>query len=803
MNYLKAPYNFVPLSKHVVLPHWGEHISHDIPFSDSKSGELRLKITAHSPIFVMDGIKVKETEEEKKKKKAPKIGAFAQFKGRYFIPSSSVKGMLRSILEIMSFSKMGNKVKDNRYAVRDLSGSLKDKYLINFRPNLIRAGWLQKKSDDSYLIKDCGTPGRISHKELATLGVDFDTYFLENGRFNYKDDKEKSAQFKYNQFGNRPREHHFSFEREDAGREIYTIDNGGNRQGKIVFTGQPGPRKRGNNGHCTGHHLEFIFFEEKRELEVPQQVMEDFFFAYYEHDSNRHSDDWKHWRTLLKDGNPIPIFFQIDNDDTIKHLGLSYLYKLPYANSIKETINHTSSEHTTLGIDLSEAIFGYVNEDKKEALKGRVHIGHAFATSGEPDDTVHEHVLSSPKASYYPTYIRQTVSKKGTLSSYMTLMDQTAEVAGWKRYPVHTRNQPTPKTAQPEQKNVAVGFRPLQAGAQFECSIRYHNLRSIELGALISAITFHNSHSGKLFHSLGMAKPLGYGKVTVTLAGMTAEDQHTCLKDFEAYMNANIRQDWHKSEQIRELFTMVAEQENRDSSELRYMQLGRGKKNNHFVEAKSNKEVLDYYSHFEGIQELTATSLITEADMAAMNAQIQKELPIYQKKQPLEQVIEDYKEQKKADLYQALKAKKEKLLEALMNRKKAIAQQQKDAEQEQRKAKWEQERRAAHQAGFDFSQINPSSKKAFDDDLKKPLERHLQIYYGNTKYDSLKAEHPQGMLPVSYLGDLKTLVQNIFNTRNRKERQKWTLQFEKNAIFRKIAEWVGEETARKWLDELQ
>ncbi|MBK8880131.1 MAG: hypothetical protein IPN74_16850 [Haliscomenobacter sp.] len=104
--------------------------------------------------------------------------------------------------------------------------------------------------------------------------------------------------------------------------------------------------------------------------------MKDFFFAYYEQDKPKWSEDWKVWRVKLAQGEAIPVFFHKNGND-IKSLGLSYLYKLSYTNSVIDAITHYQGKDK---LDLSEAIFGHV--DKNNALKGRVHIGHAFSTPG-------------------------------------------------------------------------------------------------------------------------------------------------------------------------------------------------------------------------------------------------------------------------------------------------------------------------------------------------------------------------------------------------------------------------------------
>ncbi len=109
---ITSPYNFVPLDKKVVTPHWAKLVSHDIPFGDSQSGELEITITAESPMYVRNGTPRNANDNQK--------NAFNNTNGtNYFIPGSSIKGMLRSVVEIMSFGRMGNKVNDHKYSVRD------------------------------------------------------------------------------------------------------------------------------------------------------------------------------------------------------------------------------------------------------------------------------------------------------------------------------------------------------------------------------------------------------------------------------------------------------------------------------------------------------------------------------------------------------------------------------------------------------------------------------------------------------------------------------------------------------------
>src|SRR5690606_29403495 len=143
---ITAPYNFVPLSDKVVNPFWAKHVSHDIPFEGAQSGVLKVKLKAESPIFVRNGV-------PKSQQESPAGKQFNNINDEYFIPGSSLKGMIRSVMEIMSFGRMGNKVNSHRYSVRDFQNNkIYDKTQIS---NHALCGWLYKK-DGVFYLDDCG-----------------------------------------------------------------------------------------------------------------------------------------------------------------------------------------------------------------------------------------------------------------------------------------------------------------------------------------------------------------------------------------------------------------------------------------------------------------------------------------------------------------------------------------------------------------------------------------------------------------------------------------------------------------------
>lgn len=790
---ITAPYNFVPINRKVVPAYWGEHISHDVPFEDGESGLLQVVIHTHSPLFVGDSAARDEQGQAL-------VQQFNAHNRQLFIPGSSIKGMLRNVLEIMSFSKM-DIVNDHRFAIRDLSAS--EVYRERVDQREIFAGWLRKTPNDTYLIRDCGRPGRISHRHLDDVyGTDFSTYFLKRdrgGSFSPRNDKEKAAQFKYERFQTRSatRENTFLFEREDVMRDIYLVEpptSPRTRRGTIVFTGQPGYRsskwvtdkKTGEKREkWSGHHLEFIFFDSLREIEVEESVMKDFFFAYHDQDRNRWSLDWTHWRQQLEQGKEIPVFFRTKQEARdslqtvlVKDLGLSYMYKLPYDHSVKDAIPHSQDRN----IDLAQAIFGFTKEKEDgtalEALKGRVHIGHAFALNDVETLGEQREVLSGPKASYYPNYIRQYDPER-----YSTFWDKQAQIAGWKRYPVHSngvQTNPAPSNVR-NPARIQTVFVPIREGAIFSFQLAYHNLRKVELGALLSAITFHNTPN--TYHSLGMAKPLGYGKVQLEVRGLPEPEQY--LRAFESFMRANDvgTKEWHESEQLTELLTMASDQNNTANSRLKYMELAA------FAEAKKSGDFLSTYSSLQNIGSTTLRPLANQAEVAKSKQLIAKEKRQYEQMLQPSAALEQLEQELRSRFEAALKAKKERLFKALEDRKAEVQRLRKTA-----RLKAQQD--VAKEQGIDWSVVLVGDRKRGFESLKKGIRHFCERFYGQKEKVLLK-QYPNGYLPELEHEELERVLLALYNNASSKDRLNWAKPFEKNPYMKKVAEWVGRAKAEK------
>lgn len=104
--------NFIPFCEKVyLLNQQDSNISLDIPFQNSLSGYINISIISLSPIFIRNHFVT--TDEFYLDKDNNKISKeFCHHNKVQYIPSSSIKGMIRNTLEIISYGKLKNKTQE-------------------------------------------------------------------------------------------------------------------------------------------------------------------------------------------------------------------------------------------------------------------------------------------------------------------------------------------------------------------------------------------------------------------------------------------------------------------------------------------------------------------------------------------------------------------------------------------------------------------------------------------------------------------------------------------------------------------
>lgn len=291
------------------------------------------------------------------------------------------------------------------------------------------------------------------------------------------------------------------------------------------------------------------------------------------------------------------------------------------ARTTHDLLRNSTSEHVGEGrFDLPSLIFGIKPREKAESgLKRRASFDLAVCEKGNhPLVTLERAVLLSPKPSYFPIYVRQPGAEKGKdqlpiyqfrkddgwvadapvpYATYTPLDDQNCdtkdidgdgirrdehekpELAGVKLWPA--RGAPAqrwrPDYLPADKHSVETTLHARQAGTSFHCKLRFHNLRRIELGALLWAFSFGEDAAWKagediakdirLRHRLGMGKPYGLGEIAIAIRGVHARDiqdqpvndPKPIIKAFTGHMvhayqaAANREVSWENSVQIQTL----------------------------------------------------------------------------------------------------------------------------------------------------------------------------------------------------------------------------------------------------------
>lgn len=583
---IKAPYNFVPLSAWVHTPPWARQVSHDVPFRDGISGTIEYTLTAHTPLLVGN-------EQERESGQVGHVRPFRTPEG-YAIPGTSLKGMIRSVMEIATFARM-NQVDDKALSFRDLQHGAYTKCMNQPKG----AGWL-RSTENGWQITPCNY-AFITHEQLAEL----------SGNDWWKAAKRCEPSRKY-ELWKGDLDIRFTPKRAAGGQQRWeAADVGhGDTRGCLVFTGQPQDR---NAGQKNKKRREFVFWERAgaTPISVPDEVMRKF-IAIQEKPRPGAKDipPWEWWKRQTNDnkgnnarayGNGIPVFY-MESNGQIKSLGLAFMYRLPYEKTIGDAIPQEHRKTVGPGgnelADFTTTLFGCASPEDGQSLKGRVSFSLAttpYKGAPNPEPVV----LSSPRPSYYPNYIQQTPANDdpGRLKApaYNILMNSTAKIRGWKRYPARRKlTQSTEGT-----DNMTSTLHLLPQGTCFHGRIRIHNLKPEELGALVWVLSWGGKSD--LRHSLGMGKSLGYGQVSITIdsAHLTANnntevDLNEARERFVAYMDAAYREafgngSWKESPQIHALCEMA----NPDNTlPLGNMILNNKKGINQFLMAKKNCYVL-------------------------------------------------------------------------------------------------------------------------------------------------------------------------------------------------------------------
>lgn len=479
-----APYNFIPLNERVVeaqdIPEFNKY------HSDRVSGYIDLVITTKTPIY----IRRDKNESE----------FFSIVDGLPIIPGSSLRGMVRNLVEIVSFGKFGIFDKEKRLyyravgdtsslgnKYRDYLSDKSDKYNYKFS-----AGVLVKK-DSKYIIY----PSKFIN---GTQIYKLDFRDLPNELQNEKPYTFKEVYFKPEEIKEyEHRKQDKSYQLKYAKLKSISLQKNMEHpnKGYIIFSGLFGRKK----------HMHWVINEEdvsKTTIISPEVIKE------YKSDINRDEN-----YDVIKGadiGKRVPCFYISDNKDNILAFGHTGFFRLPYELTIGEHVpDNLQSNDTT---DFAEAIFG-----KESKWASRVFFEDAFLDEAQNDIFMEEtspKILTSPKPTAFQLYLEQPQEENTKLKNLKHWDNEDALIRGYKLYwHRDSSDNSTKKYSWNEERAINdtqhTIIKPINRNIKFKSRICFENLTKEELGALLFALDLPENH----YHKIGMGKPLGLGSIEV------------------------------------------------------------------------------------------------------------------------------------------------------------------------------------------------------------------------------------------------------------------------------------------------
>lgn len=546
-----APYNFVPLPEKVVT-----RSIDDLPDQhgygvDLRSGRLIVTLTTEAPLYVRCAL---TPEEAAREEEARRDGHKGDAKPDFFyadpgkmprIPGSSIRGMLRTLVEIVSYSKMegvadsplvyravGDTTSHGRaYRDRIMAQGPDDRHWI---PK-VQAGYMRRSDSGDWQIQPAEMIEGTSFARIRLTDIPADLPSLPNR------EGCRNARRIYFQPG--------PFEYQDVKGDFLKI-----KFSRVTMASAPllpdlltGALVR--SGPMISKRSEAVIYAESDPSAVAAlQLSYDLVTAYKEQISPEQAELLGE-DGVLKVGQPV---FYLLEQGRVVAFGHTMMMRLPYEHTpfdlIPGAIRDTRSRRekrrtqaatsTAARLDVAESIFGYTRatgEGKARAYASRLFVGDAILAPGQAnpwlvgEEGLTPKILGSPKPTTFQHYLVQehpdpqqqgvTRDRRPKYLKFLVDYDERKSptvLRGHKLY-WHKESPQSLDFVETNQGKIKKApkqytrIRPVRPGVSFVATLYFENLHDEELGAILWALTLPGSAQYR--HKLGMGKPYGLGSV--------------------------------------------------------------------------------------------------------------------------------------------------------------------------------------------------------------------------------------------------------------------------------------------------
>jgi len=535
-----APYNFVELPEKIVaaepiLPHKCYH-------NHRHTGKIKCTLTTSSPLYIRCGIfptdfakfdckSDEDLTEEVKKEKRKILAPFFENPANQYptLPGSSLRGMLRTIVEIVSYSKI-DKVSDIQLIYRAFADttSLGDFYRDRLLQEegerqysfLMQAGYMvQTQQGSGWAIKPA--KNLVEGASFAKIEISQIKNLLKSRWYDIKHASKVSVHVEPMSW----HLHRGGFIELYYAKALLPSQHESKCQGVLVETGgMPGKKKM----ECV------IGLPDDEATLIPIPDYPDSMLQDYKEQLTKEQK-----KLLGKDGvikHMHPAFYLMQEGKLV-FFGHTMMFRLPYKDSIQNFIPEANYQfipdypYHAPTLDLTEAIFGFVRDTKQkenQTQAGRVFVSDAKCQQSSAEDIwlkgditkpMTPKILASPKPTTFQHYLVQDSAVESELMHYASQPNNETVIRGHKLY----WHKGSVEESQIEESNTKkieearsqyTDIKPITKNVSFDFNIDFENLSEVELGALLWVLNIAAAPIYRL--SLGMGKPLGMGAVEIS-----------------------------------------------------------------------------------------------------------------------------------------------------------------------------------------------------------------------------------------------------------------------------------------------
>lgn len=663
-----APYNFVPLPDEVVpaeevapeervparcdkqgkvVEEYSYSVCQDTYHKSRLTGTIVCTLITETPVYVRCALttaQFQQAEIEKRPEHSDKQSDWRQLaknipdffytadKETPVIPGSSLRGLLRTLVEIASYGKMDRVTDHPRYFFRAVAAKRDDPLAQPYR-NLLKnvcAGYLEQRSDGWYICPATTIDGetflKVRERDIPPkVGLD---------RLNHDNYKPQYIAISFT---------HKNIPDKRSGENRLVIDQIGKPgiyqyEGMLVTSGnmlETGRKNRKTVSPRRNHCVVPARNANAEAIKIDDNAINAYRVGLTEFQKGPTDikptsvRPFSETDGVLKNGRPIFYCEPPAGESEVHFFGHSPNFRIPYwpdkvqraatpADFVPlKTRRGLDDKDQPPVTDIAEAIFGHVsrnsNDDPRKPIAGRVFISDATFQHDQGNPWLDESgapivpmILSSPKPTTFQHYLVQTSSQQRELKHYASTPESETVIRGHKLYWHQAavdkeKIEDTEFLQKPEQEQIKdtqhTQFKPVKPHTKFDFTIHFENLSQIELGSLLWVLRIAADKDYRL--KLGMGKPLGMGAVQITStvhlsdrvtryatlfdddtwatgeSQMSEQQQEECITTFEAYV---LKHSCEKTSRLKDTLRMQCLLEllkwpGPSVSETRYMQI--------------------------------------------------------------------------------------------------------------------------------------------------------------------------------------------------------------------------------------